>query len=196
MRWIERIINFVRDGLPETISLDFLLPAGPTERREVLAEIDAIVEYHRKLKEAHHERMRRRMVRGEVSDVDQDAAFVDGVMKNLDLGTVAGDVDDITALESDEDLEDDDDDDDSSEEFVDAEMETPTAVDADRPQPFAASGAAPAQLAPKKNKRKKKRDRIVIEPPNLVLLPRISPVFIELLKPSLDAALRAQAQVH
>jgi len=71
MHWIERIINFVRDGLPEPLSLEVLLPHTGPERVAILAEVDSIVDYHHALKAAHHERMRRRLVRGEAREADE-----------------------------------------------------------------------------------------------------------------------------
>jgi hypothetical protein len=57
MHWIELFINLVREGFPHPVALEFLLPHAGKEREEVMKEIDAVVEYHRKLKVAHHQRM-------------------------------------------------------------------------------------------------------------------------------------------
>ena len=109
MSWIELFINFVRDGLPSPVSLDFLLPVGGKERDDILAEVDALVEYHRKLKLAHHERMKKRLVKGRQDlDKDADAAFVAGVMDNLHISGVMDDVHDIEHEESDDEASDDD----------------------------------------------------------------------------------------
>ena len=142
MHWIELFLNFIREGLnPDGLTLDFLLPHAGQEREDVMKEIDSIVEYHRTLKIAHHERLRRRLIKGEVSgaasyvtgsgvvgspgqvgfgavvDKQQDAAFVDGVLQNLSMSGVADDIDDLNA-EDDEDSEEDGDD--ASDDFVDA----------------------------------------------------------------------------
>ncbi|WAQ89312.1 hypothetical protein PtA15_10A736 [Puccinia triticina] len=64
MHWIELLVNFVRQGLTNTISLEALLPHPDTpERLALMNEIDEIIEYHRRLKIAHHERMLRRLAR-------------------------------------------------------------------------------------------------------------------------------------
>ena len=181
MHWIERIINFVRDGLPEPLSLEVLLPHTGPERVAILAEVDSIVDYHHALKAAHHERMRRRLVRGEAREADEDAEFVQQVMSNMQLGTVAGDVVDLQAAESDEELDGAADSD--SDEFVDAP-----------------AGQDPSQAPPPP-----KRKRHAIEPPQLKHLPQLSPIFVEvrgtfqveltvqMIRPALEAAQAAGA---
>lgn len=178
MAWIELFINFVRDGLPSPVSLDFLLPVEGKEREEVLAEVDAIVDYHRKLKLAHHERMRKRLVKGDDLDKDVDAAFVSGVMQNLNLDGVMSDVHDVEAEESDDEAEQysssDDDDEDSS-----RASQTGTAPPPAPSNPSGAGGQSQGEPAhPTKNVRKK--DRVQIDPPKLVHIPQLVPVFVEL----------------
>jgi hypothetical protein len=176
MKWIELFINFVRDGLPSPVSLDFLLPHGGQERKDVIAEVDALIEYHRKLKAAHHERMRRRMMKGRETDADKDAAFVSGVMENLHLGGMMGDVEEVTTERSDEeDCEDD--------EATSNEDEDPRPVGAAPrkplpPLPGAASTPVSTLEAIPKSSRKK--DRAPIDPPKLKLVPLLVPVFVEL----------------
>lgn len=155
MKWIELFINFVRDGLPSPVSLETLLPHAGQERKDVLAEVDAIIEYHRKLKSAHHERMRKRMIKGESSEADADTAFVTGVMDNLHIGAVMGDVADVAAEDSEEDEEEEEG---SSDEDVDA---------GGKPLP-----PRPGGLQPIFNKSRKK-DRVPIVPPKLTLVPRL-----------------------
>jgi Domain of unknown function in PX-proteins (DUF3818) len=108
MKWIEHVINFVRDGLPEPMSLEFILPHAGTERARAIEEIDSVIEYHRKLKEAHHERMRRRIVRGEMTERDEDAAFVGGMMDQFSMGDLAEVMGELDAEESDEEENDED----------------------------------------------------------------------------------------
>ena len=186
MAWIELFINFVRDGLPSPVSLDFLLPVGGQERQEVLAEVDAIVEYHRKLKLAHHERMKKRLVKGTDDDKDVDAAFVAGVMQNLHIDAVMDDVHDVEAEESDDEAADYSS---SSEEEEADEVDT---LDAAQRGPVPGAGGRrseqqqqPPQAMPSRNGRKKK-DRVQIDPPRLVHIPKLVPVFVELVRPSLS----------
>lgn len=145
MHWIELFLTFIRDGLnPQGVMLDFILPHAGKEREDVMKEIDSLIDYHRTLKIAHHERLRRRLVKGEISGAasyvtgsgvvgspnqvgfgtatkDEDAAFVGNVLQNLSLSGVADDIDDLNAEEE----EDSDDDlDERSDEFVDAVSDT------------------------------------------------------------------------
>lgn len=166
MAWIELFINFVRDGLPSSVSLDFLLPVGGTEREEVLAEVDAIVEYHRKLKLAHHERMKKRLVKGDDLDKDVDAAFVAGVMQNLNLDGVMSDVHDVEAEESE----------DEADAYSSSEEESVDAPEADEAPQQAGGPGEPA--VPVRQGRKK--DRVQIDPPRLHHIPQLVPVFVEL----------------
>lgn len=176
MRWIELFVNFVREGLPEPVSLEVLLPHSGAERAAILAEVDEIVEYHRRLKVAHHERMMRRVARGQEKGgggaldmaKEQDAAFVHGVMNNLHLAKVVGDVDDMANEDEQSDEED--------EGFDDAVTEmssgpsSPTSMDQNRPLDGAAtkdgdeassSAAPPAQthsIQQQMQQHKKKHD--------------------------------------
>ena len=136
MHWIELFLNFIREGLnPDGVTLDFLLPHAGQEREDVMKEIDSLIDYHRTLKIAHHERLRRRLMKGEANsaaasyttgsgvvggpgqvgfggnsaaDKQQDAAFVEGVLSNLSMSGVADDIDDLNA-EMDDESDDDDD---------------------------------------------------------------------------------------
>lgn len=163
MKWIELFINFVRDGLPTPVSLDYLLPVGGKERQDVIDEVDEIVEYHRKLKVAHHERMRKRMLKGHEKESDADAAFVAGVLENLHLGGMMGDVADVEAEGSDE----------SDEEDISSD-ESEMAARLNKPLPDA---PAVLEVLPKGSR---KKDKVVIEPPKLKLVPQLVPLFVEL----------------
>lgn len=146
MHWIELFLNFIREGLnPSGIMLDFILPHGGKDREDIMREIDSLIDYHRTLKIAHHERLRRRLIKGEVAgaasyvtgsgvvgspnqvgfgapaDRDGEAAFVGNVLQNLSLSGVADDIDDLNAEVAEEEGETDEDDEDAgSDEFVDA----------------------------------------------------------------------------
>ncbi|GAA5820277.1 hypothetical protein JCM10212_000396 [Sporobolomyces blumeae] len=198
MSWIELFINFVRDGLPSPVSLDYLLPVGGKEREDVLKEVDAIVEYHRKIKLAHHERMSKRLASGKESDRDVDAAFVSSVMDNLHIGSVMDDVNDVEAEDesSDDELEYVDSDA-SSEETTGATARADsasTSAGPSNPSPSSSSSNGP-QLVPlglQHPKSSKKKDRAAIEPPTLYHIPQLVPVFVELVRTELDSARRRQ----
>lgn len=169
MTWIELFINFVRDGLPSPISLEFLLPHSGQARRDVIAEVDSVVEYHLKLKQAHHERMRKRMLKGEQSDKDADTAFVAGVMDNLHIAGVMGDVADVTA-------EDSEDEEQAYGSTSDSEDDGPEdALPGLRPPSISSSttGSKPAPLLERIPDKRRKKDRVPILPPKLTLIPQL-----------------------
>ncbi|GAA5913816.1 hypothetical protein JCM6882_007707 [Rhodosporidiobolus microsporus] len=183
MSWIELFINFVRDGLPSPVSLDFLLPVGGKEREEVLEEVDALVEYHRKLKAAHHERMKKRMIKGEDLDKDADAAFVAGVMQNLHIGTVMDDVHDVEAEGSEDEAEEE------GEASSDEDgLEDPPPL----PPKATGSGSAASPSSVQHPKQSRKKDRAPIDPPKLQHIPQLVPVFVELVRNELAQARRRQ----
>jgi hypothetical protein len=107
----------------------------------------------------------RRMIRGSVSQMerDEDTAFVEGVMSNLNLGAVTEDVQDLAAEESEDEAASNTSD---EEDFHDALQEF---------------DAAPSKKKPLKSK----KDRAIIEPPILKHIPLLVPIFIEQLRPSL-----------
>lgn len=106
MGWIELFLNYARVGLAQPLDLEFLLPAPGPERQRLMAEVDAVAQYHYRLKVAHEEKIRRRF-RQEAAG-EEEAALLDSVMASLSLDeTALGD-----AVEADEDNEDDDEDDD------------------------------------------------------------------------------------
>ncbi|GAA5848790.1 hypothetical protein JCM3766R1_005309 [Sporobolomyces carnicolor] len=187
MSWIELFINFVRDGLPSPVSLDFLLPVGGKEREDVLKEVDAIVEYHRKLKLAHHQRMTKRLTRGQESERDVDAAFVSSVMDNLHIGAVMDDVNDVEAEDASSDEEE--------EEYEDSDASSSH----ERVQPAAAATPSKATAGsklepsgPQIPKKSRKKDRAPIEPPKLFHIPQLVPIFVELVRSELNDARRRQ----
>lgn len=175
MSWIELFINFVRDGLPSPVSLDFLLPVGGKEREDILKEVDAIVEYHRKLKLAHHERMTKRLTKGKESERDVDAAFVSSVMDNLKISSVMDDVNDVEA----EDASSDEDDEEIEYEDSDAsshERIPPPSTSTSR----TSNGNKVEPSGPQIPKKSRKKDRKPIEPPKLFHIPQLVPIFVEL----------------
>lgn len=241
MRWIELFLNFIREGLnPDGITLDFLLPQGEDERQAIMQEIDAVIDYHRALKIAHHERLRRRLIKGEaagaasyttgsgvvgspgqvgfgVSNAGEEAAFVDGVLKNLSMTGVADDIDDLNA-EEDEDSEEEYDA--HSDEFVDAHSGDEDGADLAKRMSGANIEGQPSKIQPswlnqpqaapvqtvevvylppeppasaKSAKKGGKRLKATkIEEPELVEIPKLVPIFTEMLRPSLQTAQRVQ----
>jgi len=180
MSWIELFINFVRDGLPSPVSLDFLLPVGGQERKDVLKEVDSIVEYHRKLKMAHHERMTKRLTKGKESDRDVDAAFVSSVMDNLKIGSVMDDVNDVENEDESSDEEEEE-----VEEYVDSDASSHERVPVSTKGGKEKGKEVPEGL-PQIPRKSRKKDRVHIEPPKLYHIPQLVPIFVELvsLKPS------------
>ena len=200
MKWIELFINFVRAGLPSPVSLEYLLPHAGKEREAVLQEVDSIIDYHRKLKAAHHERMRRRMIRGEagVADTNGDAAFVGGVMENLQMSSVLGDVQEFNNEDSEEDADDtDQEDNDSEDDFQDALSETTGSLSLEN-HSSSPSGIKPLPLIPgglvpiiSKKAKGRKKDRVPIELPTLKIIPSLVPIFVELVRGELEEAREA-----
>ncbi|KLO06907.1 hypothetical protein SCHPADRAFT_860852 [Schizopora paradoxa] len=107
MKWTELFINFVREGLGEQISLEFLLPHTGDERANVLKEVDAVAMYHYKLKLAHEDKLRRRFGHAEGgsstksgADAEDEAVkrLMEGVMSDLSVGDlVRGEAEDAAA---------------------------------------------------------------------------------------------------
>ena len=194
MKWIELFINFVRAGLPSPVSLEYLLPHSGKEREVVLKEVDSIIDYHRKIKAAHHERMRRRMIRGEAGEGESngDAAFVGGVMENLQMSSVLGDVEEFNNEDSEEDASDEEDND-SEDDFQDAlseatnslSLDTPSSSNGPKPLPLVPGGLVPIMS---KKARGRKKDRVPIELPTLKVIPSLVPIFVELVRGELEEA--------
>lgn len=105
IRWIELFINFMRDGLRDPVSLEFLLPHTGPDRLAIMQEVDAVALYHYRLKVAHENKIRRRFVReGDPADDEDDEAtraLVDDVVKGLSFGDlIEGDAEDLAAEDS------------------------------------------------------------------------------------------------
>lgn len=87
MRWIELFLDVVREGLGETISLEFILPHTGDERRDIIKEIDAVAIHHYKLKVAHESRLRRRFGRADIGGDDENAReIVGGLVRDVSVG--------------------------------------------------------------------------------------------------------------
>jgi hypothetical protein len=117
MAWIELFLSYARDGLPQPIDLEFLLPDSGPQRQAIMAEVDAVAQYHYRLKVAHEEKIRRRFEKGPVGDVDivtgieesDEAEILDTVMSGLRIDDTAVDMIDDDSSSDDEDDDEDED---------------------------------------------------------------------------------------
>jgi hypothetical protein len=135
MAWIELFLSYARDGLPQPVDLEFLLPDSGPQRQAIMAEVDAVAQYHYRLKVAHEEKIRRRFEKGPPGDLDvvtgieesDEAEILDTVMSGLRIDDTAVDM-------IDDDSSSDDEDDDEDEE-VDSDHETKPHGHKDSPVP-------------------------------------------------------------
>ncbi len=125
-KWIELFLAFMRDGLGQDFSLEYMLPHKGPERTAILQEVDAVALYHYKLKVAYQERVRRKFdnrPRNQMNDAEAEAAqeLVEEVMGDMSLGAlVKGELDDMN--------------DESSEDESSSESDTSTEADVSRPR--------------------------------------------------------------
>ncbi|WWD18170.1 hypothetical protein CI109_102619 [Kwoniella shandongensis] len=114
MGWIELFLNYARTGLPQPLDLEIILPSGEEARREVMSEVDAIANYHYKLKVAHEEKIRRRFRSAAAGPpgapgseaTNDEAALLESVMQTLSIGeTAMGEAGEIADEESEGDDE-------------------------------------------------------------------------------------------
>ncbi|KAI9467206.1 hypothetical protein BJY52DRAFT_1142394 [Lactarius psammicola] len=108
MRWTERFLDVVRNGIGEPISLEFILPHAGEEHRAIMKEIDEVALYHYKLKVQHESKVRRRFGRAGGADVaGEDPAMqdvVNGFMHDVSFGDLMReDAMDMAAEEEDSD---------------------------------------------------------------------------------------------
>ncbi|PIL37165.1 hypothetical protein GSI_00857 [Ganoderma sinense ZZ0214-1] len=114
MRWIERFLTLMREGVGEQLSLEFLLPHTGDDRENIMREVDSIALYHYKLKVAYEGKLRRRFGRTQgMNDADAEdeaaAQLVNGIVHDLSFGDlVDGDAADLAAQETDEEDSSDD----------------------------------------------------------------------------------------
>lgn len=141
MRWIELFLTFMREGLGQPISLEFLLPHMGLERTEILAEVDKVALYHYKLKLLYENKVRRRFGRTQAqSEADAEdqvtKALVDGVVGEISFGDlVQGAADDMAAEDAEEDSEDEDEDESSTEYETDSESDSDVSEESNEPPP-------------------------------------------------------------
>ncbi|KAH7914336.1 hypothetical protein BJ138DRAFT_1144066 [Hygrophoropsis aurantiaca] len=113
MRWIELFLTVVREGLGDPISLEYILPHVGDERKNILAEVDAVTLYHYKLKVAYEDKVRRRFGKAQGhhdADAEDEAtqALVHDVVAEINFGElVHGDADALAAEESDDESDED-----------------------------------------------------------------------------------------
>lgn len=120
MSWIELFLSFARDGLQQPIDLEFILPHAGPERQAIMAEVDAVAQYHYRLKIAHEEKIRKRFERsggaGGSSQEQDEAELLGSVMASLDLGdTAVAEGAEINDEESEEEEYDEDEEEEASE---------------------------------------------------------------------------------
>jgi hypothetical protein len=136
MAWIELFLSYARDGLPEPVDLEFLLPDSGPQRRAIMAEVDAVAQYHYRLKLAHEEKIRRRFEKGPTAPGDLDivtgieesdeAELLGTVMSNLHIPDTAVDIiDDDESSDDDDEDEDEDGGHDSDHDSVGAYKQSP-----------------------------------------------------------------------
>ncbi|KAF8165323.1 hypothetical protein B0H34DRAFT_793725 [Crassisporium funariophilum] len=145
MRWVELFLTVMRDGLGQSVSLEYLLPHTGPERAEIFAEVDKVASYHYKLKVLYEDRLRRRFGRANgqsEADAEDEATqeLVNGVVGEISFGDlVTGDAIDLAAEETDEEES-------SSEEYSSSEYETGSEDESD--------GTGEAQSSPGNGKQK------------------------------------------
>ena len=162
LRWIELFISFVREGLGDPLSLEFLLPHTGPERADIMKEVDAVALYHYRLKVAHESKVRKRFNHGEggsangtstTADEDDEAtqALIDEVVRDFSFGDlVNGDVEDLVEDES--GSEEDDSSSAGASETDETETETESEVEnvsnGQIPQPMAPQSPATRRVPP------------------------------------------------
>lgn len=108
MSWIELFLSYARDGLEQPIDLEYILPHAGDNRVQIMAEVDAVAQYHYKLKVAHEEKVRRRFNKG-AGTTDDEAALLGNIMESLSIsGAAMEEAVEMADEESEEEEEDDD----------------------------------------------------------------------------------------
>ena len=154
MAWIELFLNYARDGLPHPVDLEFILPHGGPEREAIMAEVDAVAQYHYKLKLAHEEKVRRRFDQATNAEASEEAALLGSVMATLSLSeTAVGDAKELGEEQSDDDDEEDQHDDESQDSISIRSFPPPSSVDtpptaSSSSVALTSSPSVPSKLAP------------------------------------------------
>jgi hypothetical protein len=154
LRWIELFLTFVREGLGESLSLEFLLPHTGSARQEIIREVDAVALYHYRLKVARESKVRQRFRRGgssgDQADEDEKAtqALISDVVNDFNFGDlIHGDMEELMAdsLESSEEGSSEYD---SSEEETDSENSSEENEQAQVPRPMTPQSPATKLVPP------------------------------------------------
>lgn len=113
MRWLELFLNFAREGLPDEVDLEFILPHAGAERQAILRECDEVAAYYYKLKIAHEEKIRRRFQKDGASE--EEAAFLNSVVASLNMNdSMMNEAGEAVAGDETDDEEDEEDDEDEA----------------------------------------------------------------------------------
>ena len=144
MAWIELFLSYARDGLPHPVDLEFLLPDSGPQRQAIMAEVDAVAQYHYRLKVAHEEKIRRRFEKGPGGDLDivtgieesDEAEILGTVMSGLQIDDTAVDMIDDDDSSDEDDDEDEEEDGDSDHDSVKGHDHKPSPLLAPVPEHF------------------------------------------------------------
>ncbi|KAG9015787.1 hypothetical protein FRB93_012352 [Tulasnella sp. JGI-2019a] len=212
VKWAEIFITFMSTGVGEDISLEYLLPHTGPARSAVFEEVDAVALYHYKLKIAHEEQVRRRFgsrAQDEIGDAEEAAAhdLVDSVIGQMSIGELMqGDAAEI-GQESEEEYTSSEEE--SSEEGHDKPRVHGTAsrqsTSSGKTDPPGSPGKKHAALRKRASsalsngrrtpaslsKPKKKRGTTRLKEPELKVIPDLLPIFLELIRPRLQARMPA-----
>ncbi|THH06358.1 hypothetical protein EW146_g9633, partial [Bondarzewia mesenterica] len=111
MRWIELFLTVIREGFPEPVCLEFLLPHTGEERKVIIDEIDSVALHHYKLKIAYESKIRRRFGTSQGADLAADdeatQALMQGFIHEFSYGEMMrGDAEDMAAQDTDDSYDD------------------------------------------------------------------------------------------
>jgi hypothetical protein len=203
MDWIELFLSYAREGLGAPLDLEVLLPHDGPERAAIMKEVDAVAQYHYKLKVAHEEKVRRRFAGASGAAAEgetaEEAALLDSVMASLNIGdTTVGAAGEI-AIEESEDTTDDEDE--SGDDGEQSDASPRKNGNARSPPPRFGQGHndedgnAPPPVPPKDDDinrgpvmyrpRKRKAKSAPFVPPATPNITAMRPLFVEVVKPLL-----------
>lgn len=215
MAWIELFLSYARDGLGEKLDLEILLPMDGPQRQAIMKEVDAVAQYHYKLKVAHEEKIRRRFQANVDQQSLEEAALVDSVMASLSIGDTAVNAAGEIAVEESEE-ESDGEGDDMSETSSVMSQSSLTRSHAQEKHTHGSHGTphghshghahlldkrktsvqdehAPPLPPKDKPKKRRKRAKTALVPPETPMINELRPVFVEVV--SDISALPANMQV-
>ena len=146
MRWTERFLDVVRNGIGEPISLEFILPHAGEERRAIIKEIDEVALYHYKLKVQHESKVRRRFGRAGGTDVAGEDPIAQDIMNGFMHDMSFGDLmkEDAMDMAAEEEESDGSDESDGEYESVTGDSETGSEESGGSPSPIARLRVSPS----------------------------------------------------